>query len=589
MSDKENTLSVEHHFSGKVEKFTWRDEKSSLTRCPHTDLKKMAQKAMNYFLRTPIPELNYACRFSNELSTCPPGPQGEDLVAHGDTDIRMESTLLGLRALSGVKERPDVDKGLYRRIMGYVGKDNLSYAPYAMCCASDMPPETIIGSPWTTGWTIRSLTEHWLYSHNLDFLKRAKKMVRALMHIAHWDTGRAYYPGGMLLNGKWFGSGFGLKTAFYTTLSCDLLHYATVSGDEEATLFAYALARGVVADLPGEDGPFSMCHRRFRPDGSFTDHSHMHTRTLWGIAMAGRVMQDVTLIEWARRGYEFVRSCGTDFGWFPERIILIGEHPCDGYEERVNVSETCVTGDMLQTAVELARAGYPHYWDHVERYVKNYLLETQFSVTPAVKEFYQKKHASRPAKEVENGLADLLDFEGGFMSVIAVNDWYNEILGPLNLGGCCVQEGARGVVTAWRNTVQKEGSTIKVNMNFDWDGDVGVVKEKGNGIHLKAKVKANYLVRPPDWTDRHSVLARRGRKSVKADWSGDYFLFSNVKKGEDLELTWQVPRFSQKVEVGGKIGAKVPYTIVWEGNRVMEIIPPGTVFPIFNRPQRGKS
>ncbi|MCG2659270.1 MAG: hypothetical protein L6437_03360 [Kiritimatiellae bacterium] len=109
---------------------------------------------MNYFLRTPRPRLNYACRFANNLAACPPGPRGEDLVAHGDTDVRMESTLPALRALAGIKEGAAVDKGLFNRIMSYIGKNHLSETLYASACAADLPPETKITSIWTTAWTV---------------------------------------------------------------------------------------------------------------------------------------------------------------------------------------------------------------------------------------------------------------------------------------------------------------------------------------------------------------------------------------------------------------------------------------------------
>lgn len=56
------------------------------------DLVRMASDAMNYLIKTPRSELNYACRFANFLGECPPGPAGEDLVANGDSDCRMDGS-----------------------------------------------------------------------------------------------------------------------------------------------------------------------------------------------------------------------------------------------------------------------------------------------------------------------------------------------------------------------------------------------------------------------------------------------------------------------------------------------------------------
>jgi hypothetical protein len=571
--------SVRDHFRGTLKNVDWVTGKTRRSSKSRVDLRTMAFRAMNYFLRTPRPHLNYACRFGVSLSACPPGPEGEDLVAHGDTDIRMESALPGLRKISRRTDGLEVDQGLYRRIMGYVGKDHLSLVSCAALCAKDVSAELNMVSLGTTSQTIRSLTEHWIYSGEKAFLIKAKKMAGAMKKIAWWDTGRAYYPGGGFLNGKWIGGGFGAKVTFYTTVVNDLIHYGTYAGDEEIIEFAYHLARGVVADLPPESGPFSLADRRFCPDGSFTDHTHLHTRTVWGVAMAGRVMRDPVLIEWARRAYEFVRSCGTDFGWFPERTILPGRHPFDGYEDRVDVSETCVTGDMVQTAIELARAGYPHYWDHVERYLKNYIHEVQFVLTPEIEKFYRKINADNP--RLEEGLKILHDFDGGFISDISVNDWSSPTFGLMPMAGCCVPEGARAILMVWRNIVEREGKNVKVNMIFDYDGEDCRIEEKWNGTRITPTRSMTPLVRPPAWTDRNSVRIKSKDSSIKPQWSGDYLALPLLQKNVPIELTWKVPTFTQQVEAGGRIGHKHLYSLTWQGNRVLRIEPGGKKFPIF--------
>lgn len=555
------------------------------------DLRDMARQAMNYFLQTPRPNLNYACGFgdgiwNNILLFPPQEPKTEDLGAIGDSDVRLDSTFAALRLLSNVKENKEVETGVHRRIMSYVGDDNLSTMAYAASCASDLPGGTRMKSPWTTGWTIRSLTERFLVYGEEPALKKARKMALALKNIASWNTGRAYYPGGFLLDGKWLGGGFGATVTFYTTLPCDLLHYAETAHDDEIKEFAYALARGIVAGLPSEDGLFSMLYRRFRPDGSFSDHTHLHTRAVWSVAMAGRIMKDPVLIEWARRAYEFVRSCGTDFGWFPERIILPGEQPYDGYKERVNISETCVTGDMVQTAAELAKVGYTHYWDHIERYVKNYLHEVQFTITPEVEEFYRKQNAGQPAKEVEKGLTAMRKYEGGFLSDVAVNQINSPEFGEFPMAGCCVPEGARAVVTAARCLLEQVNLEVNINMIFSYNSDDGHIQETEKGVVVTVRKPGTWRIRPPAWTDRSSVKTTRNEKSIPTQWYRDYLSFDGLQKGEKLAVMWRIPSFSQNVEVGGKIGEKYHYTIFWCGNRVTKIVPSGKIFPFFTRTKK---
>jgi len=567
---------IEKHFRGKINMM--KSDIGAQTKMEKVNLRKMARRAMNYLLRTPRVHLDYACRFSNSLDQCPPGPQGIDLVAHGDTDLRQDSLLPGPRKVSGLTDSTDVDEGMHKRTLGYLGDDNLSHAPYAMSCAGDMPPDTIVTCLWTTGWTIRSFTEKWLHSGDDTLKERARSVALALKKIAIWDTGRAYYPGGQMLKGKWLGGFFGAESTSYNLQVCDLMHYAEATGDDEIAEFGYALARGILADLPPNIGM-----RRFREDGSFTDHVHMHTRVLWGMAAAGRVMRDPALIEWARRGYEFVRSCGTDYGWFPERTILPGEHPYDGYEERADISETCCTGDMTQVAAQLAEAGYPHYWDHVERYVSNYVKEVQFTITAQVEEYYRKLHKNLPKKEVERGLEIMRDFEGGFISNILVNQWGGLGFGQFPMAGCCPPEAGRAIVLAGEKTVTGEGDVTKVNMAFDFNAGRATVKAEPGRMEVKVKEGKEYLLRPPAWADREKVRTAKNGKKVTRDWHGDYIRFKNVKKSDKLEMTWDVPRFSQLVEVGGRVGARRACTLIWQGNRVTGIHPPGGNFAMFTK------
>lgn len=575
--EKKNLLTgVGDHFRGKIENVRWKEADPDVCKAKPVNLRAMARRAMNYFLRTPRPHLDYACRFSNCLSACPPGPLEEDLVANGDSDVRMETALPGLRELSGVTDEPHVDEGLHRRIMSYVGADDLSCMPYAACCSTALPPDTVVVSPWTTAWTIRSLTDRWQRTGDDAARAQARRMALALKKMAAWHTGRAWFPAGVYHDGEWVQDTFGAVN--YCAIVCDLLHYATAAGDKEVLEFGRSLAHGVVAGLQENLGV-----NRLREDGSFTGHTHLHTRAFWGVAMAGRVFGDSRLVEWARRGYEFVRSCGTDFGWFPERIMLPGEYPDDGYVKRADVSETCVTGDMTQTAVELAHAGYPHYWDHVERYVSNYLAAVQFALTPQVEEFYRSRHRALPTERVREGLNMLRDYEGGFLSDVGVNDWVGPDMGPLDMAGCCVPEGARAVVTAWAHAVVSEKGSVRINMAFDCDGPAARVEAAGNGVRVTPGTRTAVFVRPPAWADRGTVETRRHDVPVETRWSGDYVCFGKAEAGEVLAVNWQVPRFRQHVEVGGRVQRKHAYTIQWKGNTVAAIEPTGTSFPMFRR------
>ena len=63
------------------------------------------------------------------------------------------------------------------------------------------------------------------------------------------------------------------------------------------------------------------------------------------------------------------------------------------------LSETCATSDMVSVAFWIAQAGFPEYWDHVERALRNYLRPQQFFVTADYEALYRKVNADKSEKE----------------------------------------------------------------------------------------------------------------------------------------------------------------------------------------------
>ena len=140
-----------------------------------------------------------------------------------------------------------------------------------------------------------------------------------------------------------------------------------------------------------------------------------------GCGDVGVATHNARLLDWAPLVYEYVRSRGTDYGWFPERM-----------PSSVS-SETCVTADMVNIAACLAQGGQPEYWDHVERYVRNYIRAVQFIMTPNIEAYYRKQWQGKPAKDVEAALAWSRRYQGGCGALVPVNG------GPARWQpcGCC--------------------------------------------------------------------------------------------------------------------------------------------------------
>jgi hypothetical protein len=523
-------------------------------------LTDMAASAMYYLIHNPLPDKNYQCRFDIGLLGFPPSMGGgtrDPFITFGDTECRMDCEFIYMREMSGSTEGREVEEAIRKRIMGYIRDDGLCWLP-PYCLTCDLTDHEPVAHVWATDKAIMTLTEQYVRDGDEAHLKLAKKLVGGLQSLAAWDTGRAYYPGGMggWRKGDWIYTGC---SDIYPCILDPLARYIEVTGDPEALEFAKAFADGQLAGLQKTLG-----RNRILDDGSSqANNCHLSMRAALGVAHLGVLTHNSRYLEWARRAYDFMITQGTDWGWFPESI-------------GAGNSETCVTGDMADLAARFAEAGYSRYWDDVERFVRNYCPESQFYVTPEFEALYREAHKDNP-QQAEEGLRLVSDFQGGFVARLLPNSLTGGF--GMNMMGCCPPEGMRVLHVAWRNVVTESPAGVFVNLSLNRDaaqarvvsfapniGRLTVVVKKAGDVHL----------RPPSWAARGEVRAYRGEQPVEALWVGDYIRFRQATVGEELTIVYPVLRFRQTVAVGGGT-----YTYSWVGNTVLGVEPRGTGLALF--------
>jgi hypothetical protein len=557
-------------FLGEIDRVRLRPstEKGEKVSCdtpsPDIDLVGMARRAMHYLINNPSPERGYEARFSISPLACPPSQRAaeRDTIAEGDTENRMDWEFIFMREMTGIKEGKEVETAIWRRILGYIREDGLSWArPYALG-VREGNPELPCAMNWTTGLTLGSLLERHERDGNPEHLKLARKLFLGLRSLANWDTGRAYYEGGLSgwRDGRWLLTGCSPHSP---SILMAVSRYWEVTHDPDALAFARALADGQLAGLQPGAGDF-----RIRPDGSYGgSNCHLHVRAVIGAAHLGALTGDPRYVAWARSVYEFTRSMGTDWGWFPES-------PWAGN------SETCTTGDMVDLARWLARAGHTEYWDHVERYVRNYVSQAQFFLTPEFRKIYRSANKDKPDAEVDAGLALLGHYEGGFIARVYPNDLARSRASDgMNMMGCCPPEAMRALHIAWSQIVTETKRGIEVNLAMNRDHPaahvVSFLPHEGK-VTVQARRNADFYLRPPSWTLRKAVQAYVDGKASKPDWEGAYVRFAGVKSGQRLTITYPLVDFSQRVTIAGKA-----YIYRWIGNTVLGVEPNGTILPLF--------
>ena len=557
------------------------------------DFPKMAQAALHYLGNNPVPENKYQCRFNNMLLLCPPtalpdpGKDPLDAIAVGDTESRNDIAFNQMREMCGSQYGLKAQQEVHRRLVGYLrsmpgqkGDDMCWCYLYAGSPDVDSP----YANPWTTAKLLQSEVDLYRLTGDAAHQKLARRLFEGLRKAASWDTGRAFYPNG----GQGFKPGRNARgyEGHYPHVVGPVTYYWRHCHDAEALQFARAMAEGLVADLQP-----SHLHQA---DGSVRGHNHVLMHAVRGVAELGAETKEPRYLEWAKAAYKYYNDNGFDTGWLPE-IRDLPDHN--------NHAEMCLVADMTEIELWLARAGWPSYWDRVDRTIRNLVVPCQFSLTPAFEALWRDVNKGRPSADIARSLKLLKDLQGGFLSgptpndaVFAVNP-KGEHGGSVPYGGrkivcdmmgCCPPEGMRALYLALRDAVLETPEGVMVNLAFNRDtakaGVTSQMPRKGE-LTVTAKAGADFFLRPPGWAPRSAVRARRGGQPVEVRWGGPalaYVAFSGVKAGETIQIVWPLVKFTQRVShkiYDGTVERKYAYT--WIGGTVTAVDPSGEWLPLY--------
>lgn len=98
--------------------------------------------------------------------------------------------------------------------------------------------------------------------------------------------------------------------------------------------------------------------------GQFEGHLHAFTGALVGLLWYASLTNNLRLKQFVHESYQFVRTFG---------IAPMGQF-----------GEQCVTGDMTWRAIKMSDLGVGDYWEDVDQYVRNQLVEGQVSDAAAM-------------------------------------------------------------------------------------------------------------------------------------------------------------------------------------------------------------
>ncbi len=562
------------------------------------DLRRMAQWAMNYLIRTPRPQWNYEPVFQCHPLRYPPVPDTHDVVVPCDTDARMNWEWYYMREVSGSDAGRGVEEGFHRRLLDYVQEDGAVLAHVG--CYNEGDINTVytdadrVYHVWGATKILHALAEDFRRTGHPQAKATARKIMLRLKKLAVYPRpDQCYFPAGMgavKQDGAIIPNIWNQQPAPVVE---PLVNYYLATGDGEALDFARAYTEGLLAGLqPGgiriePDGRVAsnMCTD---PDGATFPHSHVTMHVAWGMAHLGLLTGEPRYVDTARKIWDWMLSRGTGTGWFPAGPA--------------NCCETCMTSDMISTAALIARSGHPEYFDYVERYLRNYISNLQFIVTPEFAAYYRRLHADVGEEQIKAALAELERFQGGVIGGSGLNDWENDLLGGVSgfeMFGCCAPEGMRAIYTSWTNVIDRLEESplgpagVYVNLCLSrespWGQVVSFFPDAGRlTVRVGAKVRERFFLRPPHWAEREQVRVFVNGTSLPVQWSGAYVRFDGAAPGDELTITYPLIAFTHEADGHWKKYApEVKLKFEWLGNMVVSAEPPARRTPLFTgRPRQ---
>ncbi len=334
------------------------------------------------------------------------------------------------------------------------------------------------------------------------------------------------------------------------------------TGDERALLLASKLARFVVDHSTAfdEDGGFWSRNRSFGEG-----HVHSRVATVCGILSVARHACNDRLTGWCGMVFDWARTVGSSWGWFPEGLYR------PEYKDLSRHSETCCTTDMIDLAIGLARGGRVECWDYAERFACHLLASQVTDVSWA-------RDGSDRAPSERVGVDDIASrYRGAFTGRTRPDDLFNN--GVLDTMGCCAAAGGQGLSRLWENAVDdggSDGGEVRVNLWMPRAGrsvDVTAAAAAGAvsgpaqaaakaapGLLVRVNKSCRLSIRAPGWAAQRSLRVSVDGKPRPSEARDGWIRIGSVRPGARVLVEASGDRRETSRVAGDD------YDALWQGN-----------------------
>ncbi len=292
-------------------------------------------------------------------------------------------------------------------------------------------------------------------------------------------------------------------------------------------------------------------------DGMYNGHTHCGAilPAMNGILTWALTKGEEEYIFWSKRVLDWTLRNSSSFGWVPDGLLTepseVGGHFC----------ETCSLADTILLAIKLASAGFDEYWDVIDRFCKNQLIENQYRTPENIEPLQQ-------------------DFSGKERLVRAIRGAFESWSRPFyiyanraGIEGCCTSSAVRALYAIWNNAIVRKGQTVYVNLfisrTLPFAEIVSFEPQKGL-LQINVRETSNYRIRIPAFLRREQVeLTVNGRVVGDISLENNYLFCPSLIAGDMLAINYPLPRKRLREDItnGGQ------YWVSWLGNWVTNVEP----------------
>ena len=518
---------IETDFELKMEMLAPEGEYYEATVPDTLDLAERARYSVHGLTEFLNPEKNYEPYGHGFFNTDPPylstrfapGPDGGGAPNWG----KIYDAIILTRTMSGSKENLDIEAGTLEGMIKYIRG----------------------GNTVSTARVMMSLMSLYQKSPDPKLYELIKKLADSLRDTAKIDGDYAYYYDFEEAPEKLEDTKIGvlghLTQAFtHGSVLRALARWAEWTGDREyhdltAKMKNHLLRKEI---WKPEAAPKAVVGHEH---GQFMGHHHGFVSGLMGLIRYAEMTHDARVMQFVRDSYEYLRNFGI------ARIGLFGE--------------MCTVGDMTYLAVKLSRLGVGDYWEDVDQYVRNQLIEGQPTDAEKLRKAVQSEpilvrldpkgsqgvqtplepgQEQVPIDPIEETADNVCErFVGAFLSESGWPTCMPKHRFMMVI--CCSGNTTMGLYAAWDGIIDDDNGATQVNLLLNRASawlDVNSYLPYAGKVVVKNKKAKKVSIRIPTWVDEMAVKSEVNGEPASPFWVGRYMVFTGLKPGDEITITF---------------------------------------------------